>query len=246
MVTIVVGNFRGGIGKTTTSVNLAYCFSEIGKKTLLIDADPQTNATPFYKRNLNDGKTIKEAIDNPGQIMDYVTPTKYPNLDILGGSRELMGEPLDNSQLSWLGVAKKQLESVYDICVVDTNPDLSPLTISALIAADVLLTPIELNKSCRDNLSLLEENINELIDENGLIWKVFAMGVDLRRKSQKNALTDIVEKHIYPFLENYVSLSADVNNAWDLYKPVPLHRSKSIVTEEFRALAQELLKCVEV
>lgn len=246
MVTVVVGNFRGGIGKTTTSVNLAYCFAEMGKKTLLIDDDPQTNATPFYKRNLNDGKTIKEAIDNPGEIMDYITPTKYSNLDILGGSRELIGEALDNSQLSWLGIAKEQLEDVYDICVIDTNPDLSPLTISVLIAADVLLTPIKLNKSCRDNLSLLEENIDELIDENGLKWKVFAMGVDLRRKAQKTALEDIMNKHLYPLLENYISSSADVDNAWDLYKPVPLHRSKSVVTEEFRALAQELLESVEV
>lgn len=246
MVTVVVGNFRGGIGKTTTSVNLAYCFSEMGKKTLLIDDDPQTNATPFYKKNMDDGKTIEEAISAPEQIMDYVTPTKYPNLDILGGSRELMGKILNDSQLVWFSNAKEQLKDVYDICLIDTNPDLSPLTISVLIAADVLLTPIKLNKSCRDNLSLLEENIDELIDENDLIWKVFAMGVDLRRKSQRTALEDIMNKHLYPLLENYISASADVENAWTLYKPVPLHRSKSVVTEEFRALAQELLECVEV
>lgn len=246
MVTVVTGNFKGGVGKTTTSVNLAYCFSEMGKKTLLIDGDPQTNSTPFYKRNVTDNKTIKEAIDNPERIMDYITPTKYPNLDVLGGCRDLIGETLDNNQITWLSVAKEQLENIYDICLIDTNPDLSPLTVSALIAADVLLTPIELNMSCRDNLSLLEEKVDELIEANGLVWKVFAMGVDLRRKSQKNALTDIVEKHNYPFLENYISSSADVNNAWDLYKPVPLHRSKSIVTEEFRALARELLGSVEV
>lgn len=237
---IVVGNFRGGIGKSTTTVNLAYCFAEMGLKTLLIDNDPQSNATPFYKKNVSDGKTILEAIKNPGKIKKYIKSTKYPNLDILGGNRALIGETLTTEEMLWLVNAKEELEANYDICIADTNPDLSPLTVSSLLAADMLLTPVELNTSCRDNLSLVEEKIDELV-QNGMIWKVFAMGVDLRSKSQKKALKDIVVKHLYPFLESYISGIADVRNANDLYKPVARHRSKSIAADEFRVLAKEIL-----
>lgn len=243
---IVVGNFRGGIGKTTTTVNLAYCFAKMGKRTLVIDADPQCNATPFYKKNMTDDKTLLQAISEPEQIMKFIKHSKYQDLDILGGNRDLMGRYLETGELSWMSRAKEILDREYDIILIDTNPDLSSITVSTLLAADMLLTPIALNTSCRDNLSLLEENIDDLISENGLEWKVFAMGVNMRRRSQRKALEDIAGKHMYPLMEHYVTSSADVDNAWDLYKPVSLHRSRSTAAADFWALAEEILSETEV
>lgn len=241
---IAVGNFRGGIGKTTTTVNLAHTFAKMGQKVLVIDADPQNNATPFFTTVKGNGKSIAEAIKAPERAEEFVEASRYENIDILKGSTALMGEELPQSNLGWLMIVKETLEYDYDLCFVDTNPNLSSLTVSVLVAADLLLTPIGLNESSRDNLSLLEEKIEPLI-ENGLVWRVFAMKVDLNRKAQRQSLDDIVNKHSYPFLDHYISSAADVDNAWRYYKPVERHRSKSIVVEEFYALAKEIYEVLE-
>lgn len=242
---IAVGNFRGGIGKTTTTVNLAHTFSKLGYKVLVIDADPQNNATPFFTAVKANGKSISEAIKAPERVEEYVEASRYENIDILKGNTSLMGEELAKSELSWMMTVKEILEYDYDLCIVDTNPNLSSLTVSVLIAADLLLTPIGLNESSRDNLALLQEKIEPVIEQQGLIWKVFAMKVDLNRKAQKKSLDDIVNKHSYPFLEHYISSAADVDNAWRYYKPVERHRSKSVIVEEFYALAKEVYEVLE-
>lgn len=241
---IAVGNFRGGIGKTTTTVNLAHTFAKMGQKVLVIDGDPQNNTTPFFTTVKENGKSIAEAIKLPERAEEYVEASRYENIDILKGSTALMGEELPQSDIAWLIKVKETLEYDYDLCIVDTNPNLSSLTVSVLVAADLLLTPIGLNESSRDNLALLQEKIEPVI-EQGLVWKVFAMKVDLNRKAQKQSLDDIVNKHSYPFLEHYISSAADVDNAWRYYKPVERHRSKSVVVEEFYSLAKEVYKVLE-
>lgn len=244
MKLLAVGNFRGGIGKTITTVNLAHTFSKLGRKVLVIDADPQNNTTPFFTGVKENRKSIIETINNPENVVNYIEVSKYENIDVLKGNTSLMGEELEQNNITWLVKAREEIEYDYDICIVDTNPNLSSLTVSVLIAADLLLTPIGLNESCRDNLSLLQEKI-EPLTEQGLIWKVFAMKVDLNRKAQKDSLDDIVNKHSYPFLEHYISSAADVNNAWKYYKPVEKHRRKSIVVEDFYALAKEILEVLD-
>lgn len=241
---VAVGNFRGGIGKTTSTVNLAYTLACMGKKVLVIDSDPQSNATPFFTAVKQNGKSIAAAVKNPNEIQRYIEASRYKNLDILKGDTSLMGEELKTEELGWLVKAKEVLDDEYDICMIDTNPNLSSLTVSVLVAADLLLTPIGLNESSRDNLALLQEKIEPLTDD-GLVWKIFAMKVDLNRKAQKKSLDDIVNKHSYPLMEHYISSAADVDNAWSYYKPVEKHRSKSIVVEEFYCLAKEVLEVVE-
>ena len=243
MIIITIGNFRGGIGKTTTAVNLLYVLSSMGHKVLGIDADPQNNMTPFFAPAVADGKTIAEVIEEPQNVRAYISQTKYENLDIIKGNTELMGETVEQDNLGWLAAVKVELDNEYDFVVVDTNPDLSSLTASVLAASDVFLTPVCLNTSCRDNLALLEEKIDELV-QHGLLWKVIATKVNLQRKSQRKGLDDIVNKHLYPFMDNYISDSADIDNAWDLYKPVSRHRSTGRVALEYQALVEELLDII--
>lgn len=244
MKLVAVGNFRGGIGKTTTTVNLAHTFAKMGQKVLVIDADPQNNTTPFFTKVKENGKSIVETIKAPERAEEYVEPSRYENIYVLKGSTALMGEELPKEKLGWLMAVKEKLDDEYDLCIVDTNPNLSSLTVSVLVAADLLLTPIGLNESSRDNLALLQEKIEPVI-EQGLVWRVFAMKVDLNRKAQRDSLDDIVNKHSYPFLEHYISCAADVDNAWKYYKPVERHRRKSVVVEEFYALAKEVYEVLE-
>ena len=143
MYKITISNLKGGVGKTTTTVNLAYSFMHLGKKILVVDADPQANATPFFLPRKTD-RSIKDVYRNPAHVKRSIYRTRYGNIDIIPGSTEL--EEDDASQID---VIKKALDTVadrYDICLIDTRPAFEQLTITCICAADLVLTPVCLNK----------------------------------------------------------------------------------------------------
>ena len=161
MYKITISNLKGGVGKTTTTVNLAYSFMQLGKKILVVDADPQANATPFFLPRKTE-RSIKDVYRNPAHVKRSIYRTRYGNIDVIPGSTEL--EEDDASQID---VIKKALDTVadrYDICLIDTRPAFEQLTITCICAADLVLTPVCLNKFCRDNLSVVEERVAEILD----------------------------------------------------------------------------------
>lgn len=192
MYKITISNLKGGVGKTTTTVNLAYSFMQLGKKILVVDADPQANATPFFLPRKTE-RSIKDVYRNPAHVKRSIYRTRYGNIDVIPGSTEL--EEDDASQID---VIKKALDTVadrYDICLIDTRPAFEQLTITCICAADLVLTPVCLNKFCRDNLSVVDEKINGLryiypVMDGELmepvcspVWKVFATMVNSNRKA---------------------------------------------------------------
>lgn len=96
MYKITISNLKGGVGKTTTTVNLAYSFMQLGKKILVVDADPQANATPFFLPRKTD-RSIKDVYRNPAHVKRSIYRTRYGNIDIIPGSTEL--EEDDASQI---------------------------------------------------------------------------------------------------------------------------------------------------
>ena len=85
----VIVNLKGGVGKTTSAVNLGYSMAVLGKKVLLIDADPQTNLTPFFTKANPNGKTLRDVFRHPERIENIICRTKYSNIDIIKGSTNL-------------------------------------------------------------------------------------------------------------------------------------------------------------
>lgn len=243
MKTIVIGNLKGGTGKTTSAANLAYSFSTFKKRVLVIDADPQTNLTPFFAKAGGNGKTLYKVLEEAGKVKHCICHSKYPGIDIIKGDTSLQEN--DVTKGDWLEHALWVVQDKYDYCIIDTRPAFERIAVSVMMAADILLTPVCLDKFCRDNLALVEEFLSGMPEKYRPDWKIFANKVDSRRRSQRNIYKDLMEKHDYPFLETCISRSATVDNALEYYKPVKKHRSGSQVARDYMDLAEELLALTE-
>lgn len=106
------------------------------------------------------------------------------------------------------------------------------------------MTPIALDKFCKDNLAQVEDFIDEYV-EQGLVWKVFVNRCKFRQKGQKAIFDDLIEKHTYPFMESCISASAAIENALAFNKPVQKHRKNSPGAQDFLELAEELITIAE-
>ena len=155
MKTITIGNLKGGVGKTTTAVNLAYSLSLQGKRVLVIDADPQTNLTPFFIKANSQGHTLMDVLEHPEKVKRCIYKSKYQYIDVIKGNTEIV--EADAGELG-LRQALELIENQYDYCVIDTRPAFENLTADALYASDIMITPVCLDKFCRDNLALVDEN----------------------------------------------------------------------------------------
>lgn len=237
MKTYVIGNLKGGTGKTTSAANLAYSFSTFGKKVLAVDLDPQSNLTSFFTKVNQSGFTVRNVLADPGHSRKAVYRSKFPEIDIIKGDTGLQEK--DVKDVTVLSEALHLISDQYDICIIDTRPAFENITQSALYAADYLITPVCLDNFCRDNLALVEDEINQLVEP--IEWKIFANKVQARRRSQRNTYRDLLEKHDYPFMETCISYSAVVENALEYRKPVIKHRAKNQTAKDFLDLTQELL-----
>lgn len=239
MRTYVITNLKGGIGKTTSTVNIGYSMAVLGKRVLLVDADPQSNLTPFFTQEHGyNGRTIREVFQNPNRIRNIIVRSKYENIDIIKGSVRL--KEMDAEDEMVLKSALAQVQNDYDVCIIDTRPALEHITRSALLAGDVFVTPVLLDNFCRDNLLLLEDELQNICDGK-IGWKIFANKVENKR-AQRETYADMVQKHDWEFLDTCVSKGAVAENALRHYKPVLRHRRKSIVSQDYMDLAEELLE----
>lgn len=237
MKTIVISNLKGGVGKTTSAVNLAYSLSVLKERVLVIDADPQTNLTPFFTKANPHGKTLLDVLKKPEKVNNCIYRSRYPGIDIVKGNSEIMEN--DAADPACIRTALSHLKTNYGYCIIDTRPAFENITKAAVKAADMLLTPVLLDKFCRDNLVLVDEQLS--MSARRPDWYIFANKVDSRLSAQRKTYADLMGKHDYPFFDTCISSSADVANALDLYKPVGKHRSKSVVAGDYRELAAEIL-----
>lgn len=162
-VIIAVTNQKGGVGKTTTSINVAYVLSKMGKRVLLVDFDPQGNATSglgIDKNNL--GLTSLDIIQLDASAADAVVSTRYKNLDVIPATPQLANAEVEIAKAERrfvrLKAALQHLES-YDVIVIDSPPSLSLLTVNALIAAHYVLLPVQAEFYALEGLGQLLETI---------------------------------------------------------------------------------------
>lgn len=213
MVTITISNLKGGVGKTTSAVNIAWSLAYEGKHVLVVDADPQCNLTPFFQRDNSKSHTIADLLEKPENFRSCICRSRMKNVDIIKGCPEVLeaGEEEEAALYKAFLNIQKEKRDEYDYMIIDTRPSFGGLTEASIYAADILLTPVCLDNFCRDNLTLVDTYLDSIPERVRPVWKVFTNKVIPNRKVQRVIFEDLYSKHDYPIMESCIRSSETVN-----------------------------------
>jgi chromosome partitioning protein len=161
---VALANQKGGVGKTTTAVNLAACLAEAGERTLVVDLDPQANATSGLGESAN-GTSSYDLLDG-APVAELAHPTRFRNLDLVPARRELAGAAVELARHAdgetFLADPLAPARERYDFVFVDCPPSLGPLTVNALATADRVLVPVQCEYYALEGLTQLLESVERV------------------------------------------------------------------------------------
>lgn len=248
--TIAITNQKGGVGKTTTSVNLSACLAYLGKKVLLIDIDPQGNATSGVGINKGDTQyCIYDVLIDDEEIENVIKETKVENLSLVPATIQLAGAEVELvSTISREVRLKHALENVkdrYDYVIIDCPPSLGLLTINALTAADAVIIPVQCEFYALEGLSqllstvrLVQKHLNQELYIDGVVLTMLDartnLGIQVIEEVKKY-FQDKVYKSIIP---RNVRLSEAPSHG----EPIIIYDPKSRGAEIYLELAREVIK----
>ena len=207
-----VSNQKGGVGKSTTAINLSACLAELKKKVLVIDMDPQGNTTSGLGINKNeDIYTIYDLLIDEGTIEDCVSDTQYENLWILPSNSDLAAAEIDLMNVEnkeyLLRDHIKGLADDYDYIIIDCPPSLSLLTLNALCAATSVIIPIQCEYYALEGLSqilktveLIHERLNADLKVEGIVFTMF----DSRNNLSADVVANVKENLDIPLFDTII------------------------------------------
>lgn len=248
---IAVANQKGGVGKTTTAVNLAACVSALGRRVLLLDLDPQANATSGLGLEKVEGASVYRVLLGEGALPEKVQATAFELLKIIPSEVDLCGADFElarvDNHLKRLTLSMKPLvdSQEFDVIFIDCPPSLGVLTLNAFAAADSVLVPLQCEYYALEGISMLNRVMGQLHD-NGVNPRLALSGVvmtmyDGRTKLSQQVVDEVRQHFGEQVFETMIPRSTRLAEAPSFGKPIIYYDKYSSGAAAYELLAQEFL-----
>ena len=246
---IAIANQKGGVGKTTTAINLSSCLAEAGKKVLTIDLDPQGNMTSGLGVDKNElENTVYELMLDECSIKESMADTVVEGMKIIPSNVNLAGAEIEllgiNDKEYILKNAVDYIRDDYDFIIIDCPPSLNMLTINAMTTADSVLVPIQCEYYALEGLTqlihtieLVQNRLNPDLDIEGVVFTMYDARTNLSLQVVENVKNNL-DQSIY---KTIIPRNVRLAEAPSYGLPITLYDKRSVGAESYRLLAEEVL-----